>query len=241
MFQPQTYAVALLFMIVSMLGWGSWANTMKLTRGWPFQTFYWDYVWGVLAGSLLWGFTLGSLHGGPTAYLANLMHADAHHVSLAVLAGAVFNIANVLLVAAIEIAGLAVAFPIGIGIALVLGVVLSFLSLPSGHGVLLLVGVSLVVAAILLDALACRRRAGIVAAVHMRGILLSVAAGLLMGIFYPLVIRAIHGPASLTPYSVTFWFALGIAVCTVPLNLFLMHKPLTALLRFACPSTQPLR
>src|SRR5437868_5021303 len=116
MYQPEAYAVALVFMIGSMLCWGSWANTMKLTPGYPFQLFYWDYIIGIIVASLFWGHTLGSMNGGPSSFINNIHSADTRHVLFAIAGGAVFNVANLLLVAAIEIAGLAVAFPIGIGL-----------------------------------------------------------------------------------------------------------------------------
>ena len=124
MYQPEAYGIALLFMIGSMMCWGSWANTMKLTPGWPFQLFYWDYTAGIILGSLIWGLTLGSLGGGQLSFLNNIRTADSTHITFALLGGVVFNVANLLLVAAIEVAGLAVAFPIGIGLALVVGVLL---------------------------------------------------------------------------------------------------------------------
>src|SRR6201996_770243 len=98
------YWVALLFMLVSMLCWGSWANTMKLTPGFSFQLFYWDYVIGVVLGSLIWGLSLGNAGGGPLSFSASIHEADIRHILFAVAGGVVFNIANLLLVAAIEIA-----------------------------------------------------------------------------------------------------------------------------------------
>ena len=227
MYQPEAYWIALLFMITSMLCWGSWANTMKLTPGWAFQLFYWDYVIGIIMGSLFWGLTLGS-HGPPDfSFLANIHQADNRHILFATLGGAVFNVANLLLVAAIDLAGLAVAFPIGIGLALVVGVLLNFVISPQGNPVLLFGGVLLVLVAIVFDALAYRRRDRTKAGVSGRGIQLSLACGVLMGIFYPLVAKAIQGEHSLGPYSVAFFFALGTALCAIPVNYFLMRKPLT--------------
>ncbi len=213
-------------MIVSMLCWGSWANTVKLTPGWPFQLFYWDYVIGIIAGSLLWGLTLGSAGGGPLSFVSNLHSADSGHIIFALLGGVVFNVANLLLVAAIEIAGLAVAFPVGIGLALVVGVLLNYFIAPQGSPALLFGGMALVVVAIIVDAMAYRRREATRKAVSARGIQLSVACGILMGLFYPLVAKAITGEHSLGPYSVAFWFSIGTAICAVPVNYFLMRKPL---------------
>jgi glucose uptake protein len=227
MYQPEAYGIALLFMIGSMLCWGSWANTMKLTPGWPFQLFYWDYVIGIVVASLFWGLSLGSIGGGPLSFTNNLHDADAAHIVYALLGGAVFNIANLLLVAAIDIAGLAVAFPVGIGLALVVGVVLNYIISPQGSPVLLFGGVVLVVVAIIVDAAAYRKRETTQQALSARGIQLSLACGVLMGVFYPLVAKATRGQHSLGPYTVSFFFAVGTALCAVPVNYFLMRKPLT--------------
>jgi glucose uptake protein len=227
MYQPETYFAALAFMIISMLCWGSWANTMKLTPGYAFQLFYWDYVIGILLGSLLWGHTLGSMGGGELSMMNNVHQADIRHVLYAIAGGAVFNVANLLLVAAIEIAGLAVAFPVGIGLALVVGVLLNYILAPKGNPVLLFAGVVLVILAIVLDALAYRRREQEHRAVSSRGIWISVACGVLMGTFYPLVTKAVTGANSLGPYSVAAFFAIGTALCAIPVNYLFMRKPLT--------------
>lgn len=227
MYQPEGYGIALLFMIGSMLCWGSWANTMKLTPGWAFQLFYWDYVLGIVAASLLWGLTLGSAGGGELSFLRNIGSADATHILFALLGGVVFNVANLLLVAAIDIAGLAVAFPIGIGLALVVGVLLNYFISPQGSPLLLFGGVLLVVLAIVVDALAYRRRETTRKTPSARGIQISLACGVLMGVFYPLVAKAITGDHSLGPYTVAFLFALGTALCAAPVNYFLMRRPLT--------------
>lgn len=227
MYQPEIYWVSLLFMLVSMLCWGSWANTMKLTPGYGFQLFYWDYVAGVVLGSLSWGLTLGNWSGEGLSFVANIREADMHHILLAIAGGAVFNIANLLLVAAIEIAGLAVAFPVGIGLALVVGVLLNYAISPKGYPPLLFGGMTLVIFAIILDAMAYFRREGQRRSAGTRGIWISIACGVLMGIFYPLVAKALQGPASLGPYTVVFFFALGIAICAIPVNCLLMKRPLT--------------
>jgi glucose uptake protein len=227
MYQPEAYAIALSFMVVSMLCWGSWANTMKLAPGYAFQLFYWDYVAGILLGSLVWGFTLGSWGGGALSFVPNINAADERHILFAMAGGAVFNVANLLLVAAIDLAGLAVAFPIGIGLALVVGVILNYALAPKGNPLLLFGGVLLVVIAIVIDALAYRRREGDKHSVSVRGIVISVACGILMGVFYPLVTKAVTGERSLGPYSVALFFALGVLLCAIPVNYLLMRKPLT--------------
>ena len=227
MYQPEAYGIALVFMVVSMLCWGSWANTMKLTSGYAFQLFYWDYILGILLGSLIWGLSLGNVGGGELSFFANIRQADTSHILFAIAGGAVFNVANLLLVAAIDIAGLAVAFPVGIGLALVVGVLLNYILAPKGNPLLLFGGVALVLLAIVIDAVAYRRREQTAQSVSKRGIQISIACGILMGLFYPLVTKAISGQASLGPYAVAFFFAIGAALCAVPVNYLFMRRPLT--------------
>ena len=229
MLVPDTYLAALLLMLLSMLCWGSWANTLKLCPGYRFQLFYWDYAVGVMVGALLLGLSFGS-HGptGPVM-LVDIIQAPLRSLWLAVLGGVVFNIANLLLVAAIDIAGLAVAFPIGIGLALVVGSVWSYLVAPKGNPLLLFGGVALVTVAIVLDAAAYRSREENAPATTTRGILLSLVAGVLMGSFYPLVARAMtghDGQTLLGPYASAALFAFGVLVSTIPANALLMAKPL---------------
>lgn len=226
MFQPETYSLALSFMFISMLCWGSWANTMKLCPGYRFQLFYWDYVIGLILGTLAWGLTLGSMGTSGLAFLADLRQVDSTHILFALVGGVLFNIANLLLVAAIEIAGLAVAFPVGIGLALVVGAVSSYILSPSGNALMLFGGIALVVAAIVFDAIAYRLRESQQRALSTRGVVISLVAGLLMGSFYPFVARSMSGEAAAGPYAASFYFVIGVALCAIPFNLLLMRKPL---------------
>src|SRR5438270_2331866 len=184
MYQPETYSLALLFMILSMLCWGSWANSMKLSPGYRFQLFYWDYVIGLITGAILWGVTLGSVGTVGRSFFSDIAHSGTHPILLAMTGGAIFNIANLLLVAAIGIAGLAVAFPIGIGLALVVGSVLNYIIQPRGNPVLLFGGIALVVVAIVLDAFAYRKLVKDLS-VSTKGIMLRLLCGVGMGLFYP--------------------------------------------------------
>ena len=183
MFQPEAYFAALFFMVTSMVCWGSWANTMKLTPGYAFQLFYWDYVIGILLGALVWGFTLGSLGHSGFPFLNDIYQADLQHILYAMAGGAVFNIANLLLVAAIDISGMAVAFPVGIGLALVVGVLLNYALEPKGNPLLPSGGVTVVMLAIIVDAMAYHRREKNSGSASARGIGISVACGILMAIF----------------------------------------------------------
>jgi glucose uptake protein len=225
MFIPQIYAVALAMMILSMFCWGSWANTQKAVGGWRFELFYWDYVWGIVLCALLIGLTLGRTDpSSADSFFRNLAQAGHENITLAFAAGVIFNLANLLLVAAIAIAGLAVAFPIGIGLALIIGSVLNFVITPKGNPVLLFGGVVLVAIAIVFDAMAYRRLSKD-RGVSKKGILLSLLCGIFMGVFYPLVAKALSGEGHLGPYTVALVFAIGVLVSTIPFNYAFMRRP----------------
>ena len=226
MFLPETYQVTLALMILSMLCWGSWANTLKLCPNFRFQLFYWDYSMGLFAGAVVLGLSAGSLGHTPPSFVDAITHSSPSTIIWAFFGGVIFNIANLLLVAAIDVAGLAVAFPVGIGLALVVGAISSYLVSPAANPLLLFGGVALVALAIIVDALAYRKREGTAKATTTRGIVLSLVAGVLMGSFYPLVAHAMRGPDSIGPYAIAFFFAIGVLVSTVPSNLLLMAKPL---------------
>jgi glucose uptake protein len=215
-------------MILSMLCWGSWANTVKLCPGYRFQLFYWDYVVGLIAGAAIWGFTLGSFGSTGNAFLHDVVHISPHALLLALAGGAVFNIANLLLVAAIDIAGLAVAFPVGIGLALVVGAASNYILYPKGNPLLLFCGIALVVGAIVLDAMAYRQRETGRTKSTRRGLIISLISGLLMGSFYPFVSGAMNGEHATGPYSAALFFAIGVAICALPVNYLFMRFPLDA-------------
>ncbi len=229
MLLPHTYQAALFLMILSMCCWGSWANALKLCPGYRFQLFYWDYAIGMALAVVALGLTAGSMgHTGPRLW-TDVAQTAPILVFYAALGGAIFNVANLLLVAAIDVAGLAVAFPVGIGLALVIGAVSNYAITPVGNPLLLFGGVALVVVAILLDAAAYRKRETTARATTTRGIVLSLVAGVLMGCFYPFVARALNGlpeqPAP-GPYAVSLFFTAGLLLSTVPANWLLMAKPL---------------
>ncbi|MBK9933332.1 MAG: multidrug DMT transporter permease [Cytophagaceae bacterium] len=231
MFIIENYSTAVLFCFVTMLCWGSWANTQKLaTAGWRFELFYWDYVIGILITSLLFAITLGSMGEGGRSFLADYQQADSSNIRSALIGGAVFNLANILLVAAISIAGMSVAFPVGIGLALVVGVIVNYLDNPLGNSTLLFIGVALVVAAILLNARAYRKMST-GSKVSTQGLALSVIAGLLMGLFYKYVANSMFPdftnplPGKLSPYTAVVVFAVGIFLSNFIINTILMYKP----------------
>ncbi|MDP9011261.1 MAG: multidrug DMT transporter permease [Pseudomonadota bacterium] len=236
MFVVHSYPLAVAFCVLTMFCWGSWANTKKLTRpDWRFELFYWDYSLGVVLLTLILGLTLGSSGIEGRAFVADLAQASSASVTSALLGGAIFNLANILLVAAIEIAGMAVAFPVGIGLALIIGVIVNYRAAPVGNAALLSVGVLLVTLAIILDAVAYRRLAGGTATAgksSTKGLLLSVACGVFMGMFYRFVAAAMYADPShadsgkMGPYAAVFVMAAGILLSSFVWNTLAMKKPL---------------
>ncbi len=229
----ESYLTAVLMCFITMLCWGSWANTQKLAgKKWPFQLFYWDYALGVFLLSLILAFTMGSTGGAGRSFLADLSQADSGSLGSAFLGGLIFNLSNILLVAAIDIAGMAVAFPIGVGLALALGVISTYWTKPEGNPVLLFLGVCGVVVAILLDALAYRRLTS-GQKTTTKGIVISVLAGFLMGFFYRFVVAAMaadfaHPEAGkLGPYSAVVLFSGGLLLSNFLWNSLVMWKPFT--------------
>lgn len=232
MFIVETYTTAIIFCFVTMLCWGSWANTQKLAAGhWRFELFYWDYVLGILLLALLFAFTFGSTGDGGRSFIPDVQQADGASIGSAIWGGVLFNAANILLGAAISIAGMSVAFPVGIGLALVIGVIVNYLDQPVGNALLLFGGVGLVVAAILLNASAYRKLASNTEGVSTKGLALAVVAGLLMGFFYKYVAQAMFPdfdqplPGKLSPYTAVVFFAVGILLSNFLFNTLLMYRP----------------
>jgi glucose uptake protein len=234
MFIVENYSLAVIFCIVTMLCWGSWGNTQKLAaKTWRYELFYWDYVIGILLFSIVLGFTLGSFGESGRSFITDLKQADSGNIGSAIIGGIVFNAANILLSASISLAGLAVAFPLGIGIALVLGVFVNYFTAPKGDPVILFIGVALIVLAVIFNGIAAgKMKKDEKGKSNKKGIILAVFAGLLMAFFYRFVAASmdlnnfVHPAAGmLTPYSAFFIFALGILVSNFVFNTLIMKKP----------------
>jgi glucose uptake protein len=232
MFIPQSYSLAIILCIVTMMCWGSWGNTQKLAgKSWRFELFYWDYVLGILLFSLLLGFTLGSNGENGRGFIEDICQADPGNILNAFLGGIIFNASNILLVAAMAIAGMAVAFPVGVGIALALGVIINYLFAPQGNAMWLFGGVALIVVAIIIDAIAYKKHSATLKKVSGKGIILSVAAGVLMSLFYRFVASSmvtsfeIPEAGKLTPYSAIFFFATGVLISNFLFNYLIMKRP----------------
>ncbi|MFT3704178.1 MAG: GRP family sugar transporter [Agriterribacter sp.] len=207
-------------------------NTQKLAAStWRFELFYWDYVIGILLTALLFALTLGNTGQQGRSFFADIQQADSSAIGSAILGGVIFNAANILLVAAIAVAGMSVAFPVGIGIALAWGVIINYIDNPIGDSLLLFSGVALIIVAILLNAYAYRRSSATQKKVSTRGLVLSVLAGILMGFFYKYVAASMFPdfanplPGKLSPYTAVVFFAIGILLSNVVFNTILMKRP----------------
>lgn len=233
MYIVNNYTLAVVFCVVTMLCWGSWGNTQKLAaKTWRYEYFYWDYVIGLLLFSILSAFTLGSMGSEGRSFLDDLRQASAGNLGSAFLGGIVFNAANILLAAAIAICGLSVAFPVGIGLALVLGVLINYFGAAKGEPAFIFAGVALIAAAIVLNGLAYRKMLTGSKKVPAKGICLSIAAGIIMAFFYRFVAASMDlghfadpAPGTLTPYTAVFVFALGVFASNFVFNTIAMRHP----------------
>ncbi|MDD1650960.1 MAG: hypothetical protein LUO80_11325, partial [Methylococcaceae bacterium] len=237
MFIVESYPLAVALCFVTMLCWGSWANTQKLaSKEWRFQLFYWDYAIGVFLLAMVLAFTLGSMGSEGRSFLADLRQADRRWFESAFVGGFLFYLANILLVAAIDIAGMAVAFPVGVGLALVLGVLTTYLETRQGNVPLLALGAAAVTIAIVLDGLAYQRLARSGRKTPLKGIIISVISGMLLGWSYSFAARTIGQfdastrvleAAKLSPYTTVVLFSAGLLLSNFVWNSIMMIKPLS--------------
>ena len=233
MFVVQSLPLAIVFCVVTMLGWGSWANTQKLAgkEKWPFELFYWDYAIGVFLFGLIFAHTLGSFGSAGMGTRENMHAAEAMNLVPALVSGAIFNLSNILLVVGIEAAGMSVAFPVGVGLALVIGTVESYLRTPKGNPAMLFGGVALIVCAMVFSAIAHGRLPHSGGASRSKGLIYSVIAGCLMGFFYPQLMKSISpdfntapiAPGMLTPYVALVAFGTGVLVSNLVWNTIFMR------------------
>ena len=238
MFYVTNYTFAVCLCVVCMLCWGSWGNTQKLVgKSWRFELFYWDYVIGLLAFALAMGLTLGSCgENANWGFIANLTGSFGVTWLWPFAAGVVFNLSNILLSAAIAVAGMSVAFPVGVGLALVGGTIFNYLIAPGGKPLSLIVaGLAIIVVSIICNALAFKAKSAgsSDASSTKKGLILAAVAGLLMMWFSPLVNKVIDNTftaeapmaGKMTAYSAFFIFTLGLFLSNFIWNTIAMRKP----------------
>jgi len=225
MYTPHTLGIALFMMITSAICWGSWANTYKGVKNYRFELFYWDYAVGIFLVSLVLALTMGSTGNDANSFLNNVHSADTANILWTMLGGAIFNLANLLLVAAIDMAGLAVALPVSIGIALVVGTVLSFILQPKGNMILLAFGVVCALVAVIFDGKAFGSLPG-GRTPSRRSIIVCIVSGVLMGLWNPFVAYGATRGNALTPYSSVVFLTLGALLSCLIWNTYFMKHPL---------------
>jgi len=226
MFTPQTFSVALIMMITAAICWGSWANTFKGVKNYRFELFYWDYAIGIFLISLVLALTMGSSAHDSSSFLNNVWSADRSNVVSTLIGGAIFNLANLLLVAAIDMAGLAIAFPVSIGIALVVGVLLSYSLERKGDPMFLGIGVLCALIAVILDGKAYGNLASTGRNFSKKSLIVCVVSGVLMGLWNPFMTYAMTRGNSLSPYSAAVFLTLGALLSCFIWNLYFMRHPL---------------
>lgn len=234
MFIVNSYALAVIFCFVTMLCWGSWGNTQKLaSKSWRYELFYWDYVIGMLVFALLIAFTMGSFGSEGRHFTEDIAQADLKNVGSILLGGVIFNASNILLSASTSIAGLAVAFPLGVGLSLVLGTVVNYIGAPKGDPLWLFLGVALIVIAVVCNGVASSKVSRSDENGNAKkGILLAVAAGILMAFFYRFVAAAMDldnfaapAPGKVTPYTAIVIFSIGVLASNFLFNTLVMKRP----------------
>lgn len=233
MFIVANYSLAVLFCFITMLCWGSWGNTQKLAaKSWRYELFYWDYVIGMVLFALLLAFTMGSFGSEGRPFLTDIAQVSAGNIGSIILGGIIFNASNILLSASTSIAGLAVAFPLGVGISLVLGTIINYIGAPKGDPLTLFIGVGLIVVAIICNGIASGKIQKDEKAGANKGIVLAVIAGTLMAFFYRFVAAAMDldnfaAPAvgKATPYTAIVIFTLGVLLSNFLFNTLVMKKP----------------
>lgn len=240
MFIVNSTFLAVIFCFVTMLCWGSWGNTQKLAaKSWRYELFYWDYVIGMVLFALFIALTMGSIGGEGVPFHKNIAEVSLANWGWIVLGGIIFNASNILLSASTSLAGMAVAFPLGVGISMALGTINTYIversqGLSGTNPAFLFAGVVLVVLAIICNGVASGKvgNSDVPASSRRKGIILAVFAGILMSLFYSFVARAMDlenfaAPAAgkATPYTAIVIFSLGVLLSNLVFNTIVMKKP----------------
>lgn len=232
MYIIESYPLAIILLIITMLCWGSWPNMQKLARKeWRFELFYWDYVIGIVLGALIYGLTIGSTGDEGRGFIADIIQADKDILLSAILGGVIFNLANILFMAAINYTGMSVAFPIGGGLAMVLGTLLNYFAAPAGDAILLFGGAAAIVLAIVMSTLADKKKKSAETKISSKGIILAVLAGIGFAFFFRFIAESMTTNTvapevgKLTSYSAIFIFGLGVFASNFLFNTYLIYKP----------------
>lgn len=239
MILPESYIVAFLLAVLSLVCWGSWANAYKLAGKQRFELFYWDYALGIIVAVSVAAFTFGSLGFAGFAFVDDIMNASKHSWAYGMAAGVVFNLGTLLLVAAMSLTGMSLALPVGLGLAVVIAMLLDYIIKPHVNAVLLFSAIAPILAAVVLDVVAYRaislqrnqeaiksgRTRSTKLTASWKGVVLAAIGGLLVGLCSPLVDLSRVPETGMGPYAAVFMFAAGVFASTFVYNLFFMNLP----------------
>ena len=239
MILPQSSSAVLFLMILSLLCLGSWATCYKFAGKWRFELFYFDFAIGLLIAAVIYAVTVGNFGYDGFNFVDDLQHAGKRQWMFGFLAGMIFNLGNMLLLGAVSVSGLAVAFPMTMGFALLLGTGLGIAGRPAGNTLLLGLGCALILTSTVVNAVLYRikavadhealARSGLAKSTRrpspLKGIILAALAGILMGSFMPLLDKSRVGDLGLGPYSLGAIFAFGVFFSSPVFNIFFMNLP----------------
>jgi glucose uptake protein len=250
MILPSSYSTTLWVLVFSLLCWGSWANTQKLARPRRFELYYFDYLFGFLAVIVVAAFTFGSFNSSELTFQENFLITGYRNMAWAVAAGVVFSIGNLFLAATVSVAGLAVAFPLALGMAAVVGTAWNLTTGAQGSVLLALSGAALVLIAIVLTAytygshldraLAAIKQPAFrpdprikapprptTPASAAQAIVLAVISGFAFGFIRPMTDAARGGENGLGPYGLALLFGGGMLAIAIVLTPFFFNFPVS--------------
>ncbi|MFB3778721.1 MAG: hypothetical protein ACE141_13970 [Bryobacteraceae bacterium] len=237
---PTTYLSALLVTILGLIALGSWINTLKLASKWRYELYYYDFAIGIFVAALVAAFTLGTLGADGFTLMDDAMRAGKRNMAWGIASGMLFNLGNMLLVGASTLLGITVAFPLGLGAALIVSSLFSYITSPEGNPTMVFAGLAMVLLAVLMGVITYRSlamtrelqrmKAGqhrtLRPSVSWKGVLATVISGLLIGMLPLPVSAATTGDTGVGPYLLMLAFSVGILFSTFVYNLFLMNLPL---------------
>ena len=250
MLLPASPAATLALVLISLICWGIWANTLKMAGKWRFELYICDFALGFALLAVVAAFTAGTLSSSELTFQENFLVASYRNIAYVLLAGAIFNAGNMLLTATVSMAGMALAFSITCGVALTVAAIRSLIFDSPGGMLVVLAGAALLLAAVVLAAYAysqlLRARAEGVKHAALQAdpraklgkrpprvpgaalpVTLAAIGGLALGLFHPLLDLGRAGDNAVAPYGLTLLFAASILGSTVLLVPFFFTFPVS--------------
>jgi glucose uptake protein len=241
---PSTYLGSLLLLLLSLFCMGTWIVMQKMTVQWRFELFYIDLTFGMVLTAVVAAFTFGTMDSTNLSFQDNFLFTAYRKFAWALLAGVVFNLGAILLLAATVLSRMSVAFPISFGLALVVGAVWDFFSGVPGDAVPIFSGAVLLLATILLSALAFRwfidetqpaPQRGFVPAPRSQrssprakfavSLFLALASGIALGVSGPLVTESMSSEVGASAYGAFLLFSASALISSLFFVPFFLNFP----------------